>query len=141
MVGNRKVCGTLTEVLHAETQPATIVGVGLNVNLALDTPGLPPTATSLAFERGAQVDREAVFHAIILEIDARLTMSDGDLHNAIRTDWQDLLWRRQQVVRINDDETTLEGTVLGLTETGALRIVTAEGRTVEVSVGELVIDA
>ena len=141
MVRDRKVCGILTEVVRAEAQPATIVGIGLNVNLALDTPGLPPTATSLSFERGIRIDREAVFHAIASEIDTRLTMSVRDLYDAVRTEWQALLWRRNQVVRIDDDEATLEGIVLGLTGTGALRIETPEGRTVEVAVGDLVIDA
>jgi BirA family biotin operon repressor/biotin-[acetyl-CoA-carboxylase] ligase len=140
MVRDRKVCGILTEVLRAETHPATIVGIGLNVNLPLDTPGLPPTATSLSFECAAQIDREPMFHAIVAEIDARLTASDRDLYDMIRTEWEGLLWRHQQVVHIDEDGSNVQGIVLGLTESGALRIATLEGRILEVSVGDLLID-
>lgn len=64
LVGGRKVCGILVERVETPTGPAAIVGMGLNTSLAVGE--LPvPTATSLAIESGAPVDRTAVLAALL----------------------------------------------------------------------------
>src|SRR5438876_639380 len=71
MVGDRKVGGLLTEVVGGEWR-ATIVGIGLNVNVDLAAGQLPPTATSLAHECGHQVSRAHLLADILSRVDAHL---------------------------------------------------------------------
>jgi BirA family biotin operon repressor/biotin-[acetyl-CoA-carboxylase] ligase len=76
LVGERKLGGILTEVVGT----AVVVGIGLNVSLRDDE--LPvPTATSLAIEGSAVVDRDPVLRAVLREFDRRyvdLSHASGD---------------------------------------------------------------
>jgi BirA family biotin operon repressor/biotin-[acetyl-CoA-carboxylase] ligase len=76
LVGERKLGGILTEVVGT----AVVVGIGLNVSLRDDE--LPvPTATSLAIEGSAVVDRDPVLRAVLREFDRRyvdLSRASGD---------------------------------------------------------------
>lgn len=64
LIDGRKVCGILVERVETPTGPAAVLGIGLNTSLSADE--LPvPTATSLALEGGAPVDRTAVLTAVL----------------------------------------------------------------------------
>jgi BirA family biotin operon repressor/biotin-[acetyl-CoA-carboxylase] ligase len=66
LVGERKLGGILTEVVGT----GVVVGIGLNVSLRAGE--LPvPTATSLAIEGSAVVDRDPVLRAVLREIERR----------------------------------------------------------------------
>ncbi|HEY3118797.1 MAG TPA: biotin--[acetyl-CoA-carboxylase] ligase, partial [Chloroflexota bacterium] len=113
MVGERKICGVLTEVVGA-APAATIVGLGLNVNLALDAPGLPETATSVSAELGRPFSRQLLFERIIARIDTALRLDPAELAAATWMRWEALLWRRSQLVRVADGGQKWEGIVEGL---------------------------
>jgi len=136
MVRDLKVCGVLTEVLTHGGRHATIVGVGLNVNLDPEEAGLPPTATSLAHECGTVLSRADVLRAILERLDAYLALDDAALGPTVQARWESLLWRRWQEVRIDQIGALLSGVVEGLAPSGALRIRTAAG-VVEVAVGDV----
>ena len=76
LVGERKLGGILTEVVGT----GVVVGIGLNISLRADE--LPvPTATSLAIEGSAVVDRDPLLRAVLRELDRRyvdLTLGSGD---------------------------------------------------------------
>jgi BirA family transcriptional regulator, biotin operon repressor / biotin---[acetyl-CoA-carboxylase] ligase len=137
MIRGRKVAGILTEVVSREERAITIVGIGLNVNLDLSTEGLPSTATSLSSEAATQVDRIAVFDALLRRIDAYLHLDDEALGLQIRQRWEQLLWRRSQAVRVEQDGPTLYGVVEGLSATGALLLRAPDGELREVAVGDV----
>ena len=66
LVGERKVCGILSEAVHGGAGLAAVLGMGINVRLR---PGrLPvPTATSLALA-GGTVDPDALVAAVLASL-------------------------------------------------------------------------
>jgi BirA family biotin operon repressor/biotin-[acetyl-CoA-carboxylase] ligase len=137
MLGDKKVCGILTEVLSRDDQPITVVGVGLNVNLIPTAAGLPSTAASLSSELGRRVDRAALLRTLLDRIDRHLELADEAMRSTIWRRWEALLWRRSQAVRVKQDGPTLYGVIEGLSPSGALRLRTPDGELNEVSVGDV----
>lgn len=138
MVGERKVCGVLTEVVW-QRPPATVVGMGLNVNMDPAAAGLPPTATSLSSELGRALSREAIFQELLRHIDGALADPPERLVPRIRRQWEELLWRRSQKVRIAEGGAEVEGVVEGLSASGALRVRDAAGSILEIATGEVLL--
>ncbi|MFG2077456.1 biotin--[acetyl-CoA-carboxylase] ligase [Nonomuraea maritima] len=77
LIGERKLAGVLAE----RVDDAVVIGMGMNVSLRADE--LPvATATSLAVEQAACVDREPLLKAVLREIDTHYrewTEADGDV--------------------------------------------------------------
>lgn len=138
MIGERKICGVLTEVVGA-APAATIVGIGLNVNLPLDTPGLPPTATSISAELGRPFSRQILFERILARVDWALALDPRELAPALWARWEALLWRRMQSVRVADGGQEWEGIVEGLSPSGGLWLRDAKGARVELTTAELLV--
>ncbi len=95
VLGNRKLCGILTELsLEAETGrvQSLVLGIGVNVLQTREdfSPEVAAMATSLAMELGRPVSRPALAAALIEELDRMYTaLKDGDLsswHDAYRRD-------------------------------------------------------
>ncbi|MCA9311483.1 MAG: biotin--[acetyl-CoA-carboxylase] ligase [Phycisphaerales bacterium] len=72
LIGGRKVCGSLCEVVPAGGETVLIVGVGMNVNNAMEATGLATPATSLGEFLGRS-----------LEVDALALGLRGHLHGAM----------------------------------------------------------
>lgn len=136
MIGERKCCGILTEVVAAQGRVSTVVGIGLNVNLALDTPGLPSTATSLLAETGRSFPREALFTEVLDRLSSWLRI---ETRMPLRARWDALLWRRSQGVRLADGASIVEGVVEGLDPGGGLRLRLDGGRVRILTTGELLL--
>ncbi|MEA2641690.1 MAG: BirA family transcriptional regulator [Chloroflexota bacterium] len=136
MLGDRKVCGILSEVV-ATVPPATVVGIGLNVNLDPVAAGLPATTTSLSAVAGAPLPRERLLYAILEQLDATLATAVLDGGRDVLRRWEALLWRRQQQVRLAGDGRSVEGIVEGLSGSGALRLLLPDGSRVDVLAGDL----
>lgn len=67
LVGERKLCGILSEAVETPTGRAAVLGIGINV--ALDADQLPvPTATSLRLE-GSDAAADAVAAAVLVALD------------------------------------------------------------------------
>lgn len=149
MIASRKVCGILTEVVsaqrsafsaqHSESHQATIVGIGLNVNVDPCLADLPTTATSLAAELGRPWSREAMLNAVLGRINAYLGLGSGS-GSVVHARWGELLWRSQQSVRLADGVAVLQGVVEGVAPSGALQLRMGDGSLREIRTGELLID-
>ena len=138
MIGPKKVCGILTEVLSRDDQAMTVVGIGLNVNLEPMVAGIPESGTSLSLELGRDVERATLFGVLLARLDAALALADRSFEDAIRGRWEALLWRRSQAVRVDQDGPTLYGVVEGLTSSGALRLRAPDGELIEVAIGDVI---
>lgn len=139
MLGERKVCGILTETPSGEPEAATIVGVGINVNVDPGPAGLPPTATSLLAELGRGSSRADLFAAIITRLDGYLVHDPNSVRGDILDRWRGLLWRRNQVVRLADQGLVIEGVIEEVTAMGSLLLRVATGETREITTGELLL--
>ncbi len=102
-LGERKLGGILVETSFlGDSLEHAVVGVGLNVNLDVDRfPEIAGTATSLARELGAPVDRAPLARELLRQLDLRyVLLGEGRAHE-IHAEWRqrlDTLGRRAVVI-------------------------------------------
>lgn len=120
----RKCAGILVETTSVGAQlGAVVMGIGLNVNRATFEGELAETATSLAVLCGREFERAAVLARLLLAVETwvdRLVYAGAAPVVAALA--ERLAWRGERVVC---GEVT--GELLGLDETGALRLATSAG--------------
>ena len=128
LVGERKLGGILTEVVGT----GVVVGIGLNVSLRADE--LPvPTATSLAIEGSAVVDRDPVLRAVLREIERRyvdLTRASGDADaSGLAAAYREACATVGRDVRVElPGPRVLDGTAVDIDADGRLVLDAAGGR-------------
>lgn len=137
MVADRKVCGILTEVVLHEGCPRTIVGIGLNVNLDPVAAGLPPTATSLSASAGRVFSRQELLTGLLTGLDGCLALTDVEFVPYVWNRWHELLWRRDQTIRVDREGNSISGIVAGIRASGALLVRLADGSVVEITTGDV----
>jgi BirA family biotin operon repressor/biotin-[acetyl-CoA-carboxylase] ligase len=130
LFAGRKVAGVLTEM---EAGPAgvafVVVGIGVNLNLQPEeiAPELVGRATSLAIESGRPVDRTRFAESLAVAFERRLAMFLRGGFAALRADYEAL-----HILQGRDVEAqggvSLRGRVVGVDDTGALLLETAQGR-------------
>jgi BirA family biotin operon repressor/biotin-[acetyl-CoA-carboxylase] ligase len=136
LVGERKLGGILGEVVGA----GVVVGIGLNISLRADE--LPvPTATSLAIEGSAVVDRDPVLRAVLREIERRygdLTRAAGDADaSGLAADYRQACATLGRVVRVElPGPRVLDGTAVDIDADGRL-VVDVAGRRETVAAGDV----
>ena len=129
LIEGRKCCGMLLEsALSLAGEAVVILGVGLNVNQDRFPGELDGRATSLLLETGRQTARAPLMASLLRRLEAHYAQVHQD-PEATRLAYAARMDSLGTARRINPDGTrrTLEGMVLGISETGALRLLTAEG--------------
>lgn len=136
-VAGRKICGILlrTHMVPGERWPVVVLGLGLNANVPADA--LPESATSIAIERGQEVDRDELRDSILrhLELIYRLFLTGDPAGDRNRL--SSLLAYRGQIVTVQDGARQVWGTIAGLAPSGSLLIRDAGGNVVEIASGDL----
>jgi BirA family biotin operon repressor/biotin-[acetyl-CoA-carboxylase] ligase len=137
LVGERKIAGILCEA----GPHGLLAGVGLNCNQRLFSPDLAASATSLALELGAEVDRWRLLELFLEELQSAL--ADAALAEAALGDtaWRPrveaLLWRRGEIAAFSPGreaskpglpQDALAGKIEGIDEEGSL-LFKVEGET------------
>lgn len=122
----KKLCGILIEnIVKGDTIKESIVGIGLNVN-ETDFIDLP-NATSLKLSSGVQFNLDEVLRevskAILKELDALKTVDGAKLKSV----YESQLFRKNEISQFQDVAgNQFNGTIVGVTESGQLRIKTEE---------------
>lgn len=119
--GGRKLCGVLTE-MAGEAGRVSWVAVGIGINANVDRDALPAAATSLQAEAGP-VDRRSLVQDVL---DRFWELADQP--SRIREAWSEHAITIGREVRIDTATDAFEGTAVGLTENGALRVATDTGQ-------------
>ena len=123
LIGEKKVCGVLSELVVTPQGPAIVVGTGVNIALAEED--LPvPTATSLALE-GAQTTLDALLAAYLTEF-SRITRVFVSAAGNVRS--SGLLDQVSEACSTLGKSVRVElpsgenpvGTAIGISETGSL---------------------
>ena len=131
LLEGRKTCGMLLESSFSGTDAAdaVVLGVGLNVNQTDFPSALSDTATSLRLVTGRPVPRAPLFADLLDTLERRLDAVQSDRAEAVRASFQDRLESLHTPItlRVTGTDRTVKGTVKGLTDTGALRLHTADG--------------
>jgi len=131
LLENRKTCGMLLESSIADTESVVVLGVGLNVNQTDFPDALADTATSLRLTTGRPLPRADLLSSLLSNLEQRYDAVQGSEADAVRAAFEERLasLHDQTTLRIPETDQTLTGTVEGITETGALRLHTANGTT------------
>ena len=131
LLEDRKTCGMLLESSIADTESVVVLGVGLNVNQTDFPDALADTATSLRLTTGRPVPRADLLARLLSTLERRYDAVQGGEADAVRAAFEERLasLHEQTTLRVPGTDQTLTGTVAGITETGALRLRTADGTT------------
>lgn len=140
VIGRRKICGILTE-LHMNSDNTirdVVIGVGINVNMTDFPEEIREIAGSLLTQTGRRVDRSLVVARCMerFEDNYGRYQKSYDL-SLLRDQYEKRLINRGERVRILDPKDGFEGTALGITDMGELKVDAGEIRVVgagEVSV-------
>ena len=131
LLEGRKTCGILLESSLAPPDGETVVilGVGLNVNQTDFPDALADTATSLRLTTGRSVPRAELLERLLHALEHWCDAAQAGEANAVRTAFEDRFTSLHEhtTLHVPGTDRTLSGTVQGITETGALRLRTADG--------------
>ncbi|MFO8098117.1 MAG: biotin--[acetyl-CoA-carboxylase] ligase [Salinibacter sp.] len=131
LLEGRKTCGMLLESSFSggRAADAVVLGIGLNVNQSQFPEALTDTATSLQLVAGRPVPRAPLFARLLRRLERRYDAVQSGDAAPVRSAFE----RRLAVLhdsislRFAGSDRTVSGTVQGITETGALRLNTADG--------------
>ncbi|MCL6451213.1 MAG: biotin--[acetyl-CoA-carboxylase] ligase [Acetobacteraceae bacterium] len=144
MLGDRKVCGILGEMVPAsqnggDGRPAVVLGVGINANL--DPWSFPqevrPLVTSLKQELGRQVSLRRLLIAVLEELEQFYSTWLEHGFGPVLEEWKALDRTVGSLVRVSTVEGSLEGRAEAVDADGRLIIDTGEGRVTAVSAGDV----
>ncbi len=140
LVGGKKICGILAESTGSESQPAVIVGIGLNLDSKDFPPQLETSATSVFSESGRRPEEEELVNALTkFLIHFYEILLDQAGPQKIREEWQkrSSYFHGKKVRVIISDTKMILGATAGLEANGALRVVTEENETIIINAGEI----
>lgn len=150
VVGNKKVCGILTEMSsEADRIHYVVVGIGINVNTREFPMEIMETATSLLLEKGKLFDDDQVkadmkvFNRSLLaakvlehlEPNYERFLQNGDM-GFLLEEYNKMLINRHRQVKIVGGREELTGIAKGINEQGELLIETKDGL-IEICSGEV----
>ena len=138
LIGGRKVCGILVEVVRGETEEDQFAVAGIGVNVNWDTASIPEIAeasTSLSRETGSEVPRLDLLCALLEEMDALYVAArEGD---DVFVQWRSALVNLGNRVKVSGSDSTFEGLALDVEPSGALVVQTDDGQRKVVHAGDV----
>lgn len=128
LLEGRKCCGMLLEAT-ATAGNVVVLGIGLNVNQDAFPEALQPHATSLLLETGRPIARAPLFCDVLTFFEQWYNTIEKDNGTALREAYTHRLGAVGEPIslQVTDDQHPVSGTLLGIDETGALRLRTDEG--------------
>lgn len=131
LLEGRKTCGILLESSLAPPNDDSVVvlGIGLNVNQTHFPDSLTERATSLRLTTGRPVPRAELLSHLLVTLERRYDAIQHNGAGAVRSTFKERLssLHEQIILRVPETDQTLTGTVEGITDSGALRLHTADG--------------
>jgi BirA family biotin operon repressor/biotin-[acetyl-CoA-carboxylase] ligase len=130
LVGDRKLAGILIERIERKSGAAAVVGVGLNVSTTREE--LPvSTATSLALERAATLDRSVILRAVLRSFEALFTqwqVEAGDPSNGLLESYVRRCTTIGRTVRVDlPTGEQVRGEATGIDDDGRLQVASESG--------------
>ncbi|MBD0380553.1 biotin--[acetyl-CoA-carboxylase] ligase [Paenibacillus sedimenti] len=140
LIGGKKVSGILLESSgEDERLKYVIAGIGISANLKLeDYPAeLRSIATSLAIESGADIVREQLVQAFLLEFEEMYALYLDKGFAPIRLLWEALSVTLHRPIRTQTPTGIVEGIAESLDDSGALTVVISSGEKVKIYSGDI----
>lgn len=128
------LCGMSSEM---ERVRHLIIGIGINVNGGEFPPEIADTATSLRRETGEEVSRPQLLAAVLAELEgAYCEWLENGLAPFVEQ-WNEVSYLAGHEVTVEVMNEQVRGTVLGIAESGALRLRQANGTVREIIGGDV----
>ena len=135
LVGDRKICGILSERIETSFAKASevkrhgiIVGIGLNVNMSSDeAANIDRPATSLLIEKGAAHSPSDILEALLPHLEYWIERWLTGGFPAIREHWTEKAGPLGKQLSVHDGDVRKSGTLAGFGEHGELLLETAAG--------------
>jgi BirA family biotin operon repressor/biotin-[acetyl-CoA-carboxylase] ligase len=144
LVGGRKVVGILSELEARRERPFVVLGIGINVNMALEEfpEDLRDKAGSLLMATGKPVDRGRVAGLLLSRLEERYEDLRRHGFAPIAERWRTLSGFLGRSIRVQEPGGIVEGKVVDLDGDGALRLRLEDGKEHRVLAGDVtVLDA
>ena len=130
LVGNRKICGILSERVQRNLAPAAgmIVGIGLNVNMSseeADAIGRP--ATSMLIETGRAHDLNQTLEALLPNLEFWIEKWQAGGFASLRETWTQKAGPIGKPLSVHDGDKRKSGTLAGFGDHGELLLQTDHG--------------
>lgn len=139
VIGNKKICGILTEMrASAEGIGHVVIGVGVNVNAEAYPEELKDRATSLYLETGKKYDRAETAAAVCRHFleNLGIFLRTQDM-SGLMQDYNSALINLGRQVKVLDPAGEYTGTAGGITPRGELRVTREDGTVELVYAGEV----
>ncbi|MDL2258471.1 biotin--[acetyl-CoA-carboxylase] ligase [Eubacteriales bacterium OttesenSCG-928-K08] len=139
LINNKKLCGILLEMEGSiESLEWIVAGFGININNTSFDDKIASTATSLALETGAMLDRTQTLAKLLNLLEPLFESCEDEAQfSGLLTQYRQNCGTLGQQVTVTGLNTSLSGLALDVDETGRLIIQTADGKTHAVSAGDV----
>jgi BirA family biotin operon repressor/biotin-[acetyl-CoA-carboxylase] ligase len=130
LVGNKKICGILSErVEHPKTKRAgIIVGIGLNVNMSTEeASGIDRPATSVLIESGEARDLTRTLEALFPLLEYWIGQWKLGGFSNLRPVWTEKAGPIGKPLSVHDGDLKKSGTLVGFGDNGELLLKTNRG--------------
>lgn len=139
LLGEAKLCGVLVEATSVGADRIAVIGIGVNVAGA--PAGLGRAVTHLC-AHAPLVTRDVLLERLVASLAAWLdTWSDGAGFGRVREAWLERGLEIGTALVVNTGAGQRHGTFAGLADSGALRLATPDGPTIEIEFGDVAIGA
>lgn len=138
LVNGKKVTGILTEVdAEIDTVEFVVIGIGINANMSLkDIPEeLRENSTTLRDEGGKSIDRVEFLQNLLFEMEQEYIRFSTRPFSEIMDEIIMLSDTIGKEVTVNTPNRIIEGTVVGISKTGALLLKRHDGEIEEIIAG------
>lgn len=140
IIGNKKVCGILTEMTAEDNRiDYAVVGIGINVNTKEFDAEIRSKATSLSIEAGSDINRAELFKAVLKYVEHYIDLYLTDLEKGILPQYTGLCATIGRRVRVVRGSNTLEGEAVSIGSHGDLNVRLDGGSIVAVNSGEVTV--
>lgn len=136
LLGRKKVCGILAETLVFPARTALLVGIGINANNTTDEI-ISPRATSLSQELNHSVNTDDLLASIMTEVEHDISTLAEQGFSPFHPWLQAHLAFVGETVTVEFNGQRETGSVLSLSETGALLLADVNGLVKEVDAGSV----
>lgn len=130
LVGDRKICGILSERVEREAAPRTgiVIGIGLNVNMTSEeAETIDRPATSMLIENGRACDPAGILDELLPQLEFWIGRWEAGGFDAIRQVWTEKSGPIGKRLSVHDGDIRKTGMLAGYGEHGELLLETDAG--------------
>ena len=138
LVGEKKICGILSEKVSFQHDDYIIVGIGVNLNMSLDESlRIDKPATSVYIESSNRLEQEEALAELLPYISASLSLWEESGFAGIRAQWESIAWKFGEEVELDNSGKIVTGILAGFGDSGQLLLELPGGEVKEFWSGDV----